>query len=130
MLYQEKPTTRYEEPVKGERAVSRNGELFASISRSVELDLPMQLPRATYEEEAPLKIPSSRKNLDSSCSLIFDQEDHRRKTEDLGPIIIPEPPKLSHYANVVYKSYDFDQRHSAFAMRKEHILDSSPKAAP
>jgi len=62
----------------------------------------MQLPKTTFDEEPPLKIPSSRKslrgadnNLDSSSSLIFD---HERKPDEPPVIVLPEPPKFSRYA--------------------------------
>ena len=115
VLYQEKPSGeehRQERDDEGpqyyRRRKSQNGEMFTQISRSVDMDLPMQLPKQTIvlDEEPQLKIPSSRKTLDSS-SFLFDHEDLPRKTDvSLGPIMIPEPPKLSRYSQM-YRSHDF-----------------------
>jgi len=56
------------------RASSRNGELFTQISRSVDMDLPMQLPRQV-NDEAPLKIPSSSRRALESSSFLFEKEE-------------------------------------------------------
>ena len=80
---------------------SRNGEMFTQISRSVDMDLPMQLQRPV-DNEAPLKIPSSSRRALEASSFLFDREEEeelvRKPDASLGPILLPEPPKLSRYS--------------------------------
>jgi hypothetical protein len=65
------------------------------------MDLPMQLPRQV-DDEAPLKIPSSSRRALEASSYLFDKEEEeelvRKPDVSLGPILLPEPPKLSRYS--------------------------------
>ena len=65
------------------------------------MDLPMQLPRQV-DDEAPLKIPSSSRRALESSSFLFEKEEDeelvRKPDVSLGPIMLPEPPKLSRYS--------------------------------
>lgn len=76
-------------------------EVFTQICRSVDMDQPMQLPRQE-DDEAPLKIPSSSRRALEASSFLFEKEDEEepvRKPEvTLGPMVLPEPPKLSRYS--------------------------------
>ncbi len=82
--------------------------MFSSISRTVDVDLPMQLHRPSFssQDEPLLKIPSKKK-LDSS-SFFNDQVGLDTNNYDRGQrvAIIPEPPKLSRYSQI-YKSHDW-----------------------
>ena len=65
------------------------------------MDLPMQLPRQV-DDEAPLKIPSSSRRALEASSYLFDKEEEeelvRKPDVSQGPILLPEPPKLSRYS--------------------------------
>ena len=61
----------------------------------------MQLPRQ-MDDEAPLKIPTSSRRALEASSFLFEKEEEeelvRKSDVSLGPILLPEPPKLSRYS--------------------------------
>ena len=61
----------------------------------------MQLPRQV-DDEALLKIPSSSRRALEASSFLFEKEEEedmvRKPDVSLGPILLPEPPKLSRYS--------------------------------